>query len=147
MAYRFRSVGFSNKVAVGVAFCEPYQAKQLTFWSGHRANQKNNQNISNGFNQCLFDHDGDGVFDDANGDSGYLFKSDTPSKHQYCYESLALDGEPEIGCPRLKIINAAIDINEHIWLALSDDEKNRIKEKGNVDVIPTKSERNAMSTC
>ena len=49
-AVRFKSVGARTEGATGVAFCEPYQAKKLTFWSGHRANQINDEGIANGFN-------------------------------------------------------------------------------------------------
>ncbi|MBV5299713.1 MAG: hypothetical protein JZU64_16690, partial [Rhodoferax sp.] len=67
---------------------------------------------------------------------GYLKKGTLPSSDQYRYETLVSDWPAELGCPRPKLVTATLEVNENIWLALTEDERNKVKAKGEVDVVP-----------
>lgn len=137
-AVRFKSTAI-NRPLTGVSYCEPYMPKEIGLFSSYRAKTNNASGIEQGFSQCLVDYNDDGVFDDGTGNVFYFPNSAKVSdSHQYRYEVLDTVGPPEPGCPRPKAAPTALVINEQIWTALSNAERDTLKLKGEVDVIPAR---------
>ena len=130
---RFTYTGTSRSVK-GILYCEPYETKKLTFFDGHTANKENERKTASGISQCLVDSDEDGFFDDSS--TGYFAKPNPSDRHKYKYEVIPADGPPDAGCPRQKLIAPALEVNGHIWSALSDAERTMLTALGEVEVIP-----------
>lgn len=120
----------------GIAYCEPYVPKELGFFSSYYAKTKNANAIRQGFSQCLFDFNEDGLFDDANGNAFYFPTYATVSKsHQYRYEVVDAAGPPEPGCPRPKTPEGALVVTDQIWNALTEAEHQVLNQNGPVDIV------------
>ncbi len=123
----------------GVAYCEPYVPKELGFFASYNAKSQNARSARTGFSQCLFDFNEDGVFDDATGNAFYFPDSSKASNsHQYRYEGVDASGSPELGCPRPKAPKDALVVADQIWNALTETERQILKQNGEVDIVSTR---------
>lgn len=123
----------------GNAYCEPFTQIKLDLDAGYRDKNLWNGAAKNGFTQCFFDFDSDGMFDENSGPLPAYFPHQvkTSTEHHYKYEEISNEGPPEGGCPRPAPSMNAIVINEGVWSKLSSPEQKFLKDKGTVEVIPS----------